>query len=499
MKKVYALWLLLFLNHRALTENNIVNNHSIKSTEQELSQEITVNEQEAQTESPAPTEQAEIYHQSHHPEKEWNFIVYMAANNNLHKYALKNFRQMLQVGSNDQCNILVQLDEFGEDEANRFYIQKNKAVIKAVLEGKEAVSGTPESLFNFVEWAIKTYKARRQTLVLWNHGSGIKDPSIWGKFYKEHRDDLYTRDETTGLLQLNRRNLRALAHAIVWQKENNFFLAKAYKGIGFNETHEQYLDNQQLRLCLERIQKELLNGNKLDVVILDACHMSMIEIASKFKYFTNYLVGSEEIEPGSGYNYKKVLSIFSQEQPVKPAELAEHAVLAYDDEYKELLADYTQSAITLTNFESCEIALSNFASYLKELISEEHDYCKFIKKIRRDDELTTEFCDWDYVDAIHFFTSVSTKARSVALENSKKNKNMSGIKLEQLALLSENVAKEVKKMILANASGINLPQAYGLSIYFPEKSIHKSYPKTTFAKNTSWLDFLTIYLKKKPA
>ncbi len=410
--------------------------------------------------------------------KEWNFIVYMAANNNLHKYALKNFRQMLQVGSTPTCNILIQLDEYGEEEANRFYLEKNKAIIEKELEGEEAISGTPKSLFNFVQWAIETHPAKHQAIVIWNHGSGIKDPSIWGKIYKEHRDALFSFNEKTGMMQIDRNTLRSTIK----------------RGIGFNDTYEQYIDNQQLKQCFERISKEVLAGKKVDIVLLDACHMAMVEIASKLKPFSNYMVASEELEPGSGYNYKKLLSPFLS-QTFLPVEFAQHAVHAYAEEYDYQLADYTQSAISLEHFKKAEEKLSLFAQHLVSLMETHKDYVSFIKKIRRNEEETTEFCDWDYIDCLHFLTSISKKA----FEKSKSNElqNMDRQSLLTLSTLANDARRELQDSILANASGINLPFAQGLSIYFPEKNIHKSYQKTSFASTNEWPQLIATYLKKK--
>ena len=41
----------------------------------------------------------------------------------------------------------------------------------------------PENLYDFAKWAITNYPAKHQALILWNHGSGIEDPHIWGKVY----------------------------------------------------------------------------------------------------------------------------------------------------------------------------------------------------------------------------------------------------------------------------------------------------------------------------
>ena len=247
--------------------------------------------------------------------KDWNFIVYMAANNNLHRFALHNFRQMLRIGSTKDINVLLQIDEFGESEVTRFYVEQNNATIHETISNTtEAISGTPESLYGFLRWAIKSFPAKHHAVVLWNHGSGIKDPGIWGKYYGGDRDKFFYKNPKTGLMQLRRKVSR-----------NN--IAYKDKGIAFNEVHQTYITNQELRLCLEKICTELLANKKIDIVFMDACHMGMVEIASKLKNVADYMVGSEEIEPGTGYNYTFLLEPFLRKS-LLPSEFVKHAVMA---------------------------------------------------------------------------------------------------------------------------------------------------------------------------
>ena len=83
--------------------------------------------------------------------KEWNFIVYMVNNNNLHKYGVKNFKQMAKVGSTKTINLLIQMDDLGTSDIKRYYIEKNDPVaIDSDTFVGSTISGTPENLFEFV-------------------------------------------------------------------------------------------------------------------------------------------------------------------------------------------------------------------------------------------------------------------------------------------------------------------------------------------------------------
>lgn len=416
------------------------------------------------------------------PKKDWNLIVYMAANNNLHRFALHNFRQMLRIGSSDYINILLQIDEFGESEVTRFYIEQQNATIYEVISNTpEAISGTPESLYGFLRWAITTFPAQRHAVLLWNHGSGIKDPSIWGKYYSGNRNKFFFKDAKTGLMTLNR-------------KKNNLRMAQGKgKGIAFNEVHQTYINNQELRLCLEKVCSNLLSNNKIDIIFMDACHMGMAEMGSELQDAANYLVGSEEIEPGTGYNYSFLLEPFLK-RSLSPKDFIKHSVKAYEREYSDAFADFTQAALYLDNFSEFESKFSNFSKLLLQFMQEDNYNFSTLRRIRKSFKDTTEFFDEDYIDLRHFLRSLLTLIQN--------NKNFRTSSITRSAFIHKfeksiiECLKQLDRIILAYATGVNLTRAGGLGLYFPKKIIHHSYLKTIFSQVTQWSDFLKEFTRK---
>ena len=131
--------------------------------------------------------------------KDFNFMVYITSNNNLHPYSLKNITEMKQIGSNQNINILVQQDVYGKKECKRIFIEKNKEnIIETISNTIEAVSGTSENLYSFAKWAITNYPARHHALILWDHGSGIIDPDIWKKYFNNDKGIVNDRKISTG-------------------------------------------------------------------------------------------------------------------------------------------------------------------------------------------------------------------------------------------------------------------------------------------------------------
>ena len=433
--------------------------------------------------------------------KDWNFLVYMCNNNNLHQFGVQNFRQMVKVGSTPYLNILLQMDEYGEKEIMRFFIeQNNPIVIENQSNTATSFSGTPTNLFEFAQWGIKGYPSQKTCLVLWNHGAGIKDPQIWGRMLTKWRDKLFEFNKKTGLLELNRKLANGKRTMDVMLEE---LKKEEERGIAFNDVSETYLTNEDLKLGLENICKDLLGGKKIDVLAMDACHMAMVEIASQIKTAANFMVASEEVEPGAGYDYVNVLSPFAT-QTLDSEALARYIVFCYENEYDNTMGDYTQSAVNLAYTTDLEKAISNLSLQLIDLMTKGgNSTVKTLRQIRFSHILSTEFIDNDYIDLGHFLKSLSTQAEEYSTNNDKWISFFSSEKpavrdiWKKIHEAAVDCLAILNKMIIANAAGKNLSEATGLAIYFPTTSIHQSYYRTEFAKATEWPNFLKKFTRSK--
>lgn len=419
----------------------------------------------------------------HRARKDWNFIVYFAANNNLRQFAIKNIQQMLKVGSTNTMNVIIQFDELGAKEMTRYYLQKGSATaVYHETNTTASISGTRESLYNFLVWTAQNYPANHNCLVLWNHGSGIKDPSIWGRFFLTHRNEMFAINPKTGLYELNRPLSRQYASQLPAQKLFND------RGIAFNDTFETYLTNQDMQLVLEQFNRTALNGKKIDVLCMDACMMEMIEIGSQVKNAVSYMVGSEEVEPGAGYDYSLVLAPFER-GTLMPDEFAKHIVQAYAAQYYPTHADYTQSAINVALVPALEENFAQISQILTTLISSPSGSAcaRIIRDIRLSSEKTIEFDDSDYIDLGLFYAnlyqslaSVREATKATSAVNTLKEKVAQGLNILQ-------------RIIIANVAGSKLNQATGLSFFFPTRKVHASYLKTVFDQSTKWSGFLAKY------
>ena len=402
--------------------------------------------------------------------KDWNFMVYIASNNNLYQNSIKNIQQMMQIGSNLNINILVQQDTYGKNEISRYYIEKgNLHLMYTQNNCLESISGTPQNLYKFAEWAISNYPANHQALILWNHGSGIEDPAIWGRVCKQYPNEIFSINSQTGLMELTRKS----------QKE---------RGIAFNDVFKTYITNQELKNTLQKIKTNLLGRRKIDIIGMDACNMAMLEVGTQIKDATRYMVGSEEVEPATGWNYSFVLKPF-EKHSLKPKEFVKHIVQAYKQEYQYSYADHTQSAISLKNHNELELNINGVAIFLTSMLEgiDKKEILSILKKVRNSNTLSTIFDNRNYIDMNHFYKSLLNKIE-------KKSTNIFKFNLLEKLLISG--LELIKTTVLANTCGRNLPNAAGISFYFPRKKVHSSYQETIFAQKNKWANFLDKYLQE---
>ncbi len=113
--------------------------------------------------------------------------------------------------------------------------------------------GAPETLQSFIEFGMGYFAADRYALILWDHGGG-----------------------STG-------------------------------GICFDEFAEDELTLKEVYTALDGA-KQSRGGLRFDFIALDACLMATYEMASHLAPFADYMVASEELSPGVGFNYEPWLT-----------------------------------------------------------------------------------------------------------------------------------------------------------------------------------------------
>jgi len=396
------------------------------------------------------------------------FLVYMAADNNLHYFAWNNIKQMATVGSNQNVKIVIQLNEPGaHKKTQRYLIEKNKAILlnqEQVAAGKKFNTGDPQTLIEFCNESIQRFPSKHIVLVLWDHGTGYLDPL---KAKTSNLYDLFELNPADMMLELNRKH----------EFMERFDPQGDCRGICFDETYHSYLSNQKLDYALKSICKK--TQRKFDIIGTDACIMQMVEFGALIAPYANLMVGSEEVELGAGWNYKHVLRPF-QEQTLSPKELAKHIVHCYQKTYARITHDYTLSALDLTQHHKLIENVNDTGTLLVNCLKKQKN--KSTEKAILQSRMRKNCACFDepsYVDLGHLYFNLKKNLPNIALYDSE------NLLIDLAKKLTEGL-EIIKAIILANVTGKNIKNAQGISIYLPEKRIHPSYAKTPFSQTNNW-------------
>lgn len=247
----------------------------------------------------------------------------------------------------------------------------------------------PNTLSGYIQYCADNYPASRYALILWDHGGG----SVSGYGYDE-------KFASSGSM-----NLAGLDTAL-----------KA-------------------------------GGVKFDFIGFDACLMATAETALTMAPYADYLVASEETEPGVGWYYTDWLTSFGADPSMPTIEIGQKIV----DSFVEVCAQKCRGQSTTLSV----IDLAELEVTLPDVLA---DFSRSTAKLIQDKQ----------------FQTVSN-ARSGAREFARSSK----IDQVDLAHLAQNLgtqeAKDLTEVLLSavkyNRTSSDMTNSYGLSIYFPSQKM----------------------------
>lgn len=273
--------------------------------------------------------------------KDWTFIVYINADNNLNNFGVKDQIEMTKVGSNDWLNIVTVLD-LENKPATMNYIEHDSVVLLQQLG--EVDMGDHVFFAKIVNQIITNYPAKHYAVIIWNHGSG-------------------------------------------WKNNN------AAKGISYDDSSNNHITTQQLSVALKTIRDKL--GRNIDILGMDACLMQTIEVAYEIAPNTDIIIASQDLEPGDGYPYEDILRQLTP--GMSPETFSKLWVNAYADSYSggsQGLESATQSALRSIALPVLIDAISGFAKALMTT----HDTAKIKHALSK----AQNFHNSSNIDLLHF-------------------------------------------------------------------------------------------------
>lgn len=468
------------------TSQFIISKDSVLVSQQEFVSLMQEQENDLQYYNEA-TEEEILQLRGINPKKATTLIIYIAADNDLHPFAWKNIKQMEAIGSNENINVIVQLNTPGYMNPTKRYVIKSGRRLLVSADGtaptQKLNSGSPYTLIDCAAWAMQHYPADNLILNLWDHGSGIYDP---GTARIVNSFDLFKFNEATGTLELD----RTVSYNDLIDQDANEEYRQNGRGICFDETFKSYMSNQDLKFALSEIQSKVLQGKKIGMLWFDACLMGMLEIANLCKDHVDYLVASQEVEYASGSNYELALKPF-MEKSLTPREFACHIVNSYEKAYQYITRDYTQSAVDLSKIAKLEANVSLVAAQIINALQDQKNssVTKLLQQCK-----TRPYCacfeEPSYIDLRNFYMNLQSNLNYITLNNSSKEATL---KYTLARLLDQGVSL-INQAVINNKVGSNLQKAGGISIYFPERGMFNSYPRCNFAQTNNWSTMLTQYL-----
>ena len=308
------------------------------------------------------------------------------------KMATADLQEMLDANLSDKINLIVYTGGCSQWQNNVLSSRTNQIWqvlddgLKCLKEDAGNTSMTdPDTLASFLKWGIQNYPADRTALIFWDHGGG----SVSGYGY----DEKFASSGSMDLAEID----QALTSV----------------------------------------------GAKFDFVGFDACLMATTETALMLAKHADYLIASEETEPGIGWYYTDWLTKLSQNTSLSTLEIGKNII----DDFVDTCAQQCRgqsTTLSIIDLAEAELtipdALAAFSADTVELIRDEQ-YAQ-VSNARSGSREFGSSSRIDQVDLVHLAKNMGTDE-------------------------GEALADALLGAVKYNRTSSNMTNAYGLSIYFP--------------------------------
>jgi hypothetical protein len=412
--------------------------------------------------------------------KSWTILIYLAGDNNLERFGQRDLVELKSVGSTEAIQVVAQFDRLSDRVTRRYYLTRDRSLDEDVVaELPEVNTGDPADLREFISWGMQTYPAERTALILWNHGSGWKEDDIYAV---ARQAGLAEADLPRSLVRgLNQR--RAGRSLFTTSLQKIFSYPAPVRAILFDDSSKDFLDNQELKTVLDAVLLDK-SGKKLDLIGFDACLMNMIEVAVQVQHACHVMVGSQEIEPGDGWPYHRILAALVAKPDMSAEDLGHVIVDAYAEHYTQNSAGIpvTLAALRLQHILPLAEVVSRVADGVIVRLPDSGFYNRaLLPAIRR----VQKFRDQQYVDLKHL---------SLLLAEEFADDPLRAAAHEVAERLTVGTPEAV--VVATRVLGMGVQFAHGLSIYLPLLgAVSPTYAGLEFTQRCSWGTFLTAFVE----
>lgn len=339
---------------------------------------------------------------------QYTVMIYMVASDLESKRyaATHDIMEMMDADVHPLVNIIVQTGGSANStvDETRFVdftkVQRHEIIenkIETIMEVGERNMGDSNTLASFVGWATTEYPAEKYAIIFWDHGNGIR-------------------------------------------------------GFGYDDIYSDSLTINEIKDGTNRA------GAKFELIGFDGCLMATLEVATHLAQRGNYLVASQEVEPEWGWDYRAVLSSFSETQPnsIDGKQLGTIIANSYMNHSKQnanLYEGYdsdrtiTLSVIDLTKIARVSKELETFGDLLWRYMSELKDAQRFAKVIHQTERYGTDYAASSGYSDLYEMISNAAEA------------------FPGLKVVGDVVKSSLEEAVVYYVKGEAKPNAHGLSIF----------------------------------
>lgn len=310
--------------------------------------------------------------------------------------ATSDLQEMAAAELSDNVNLIVYTggctqwrNSVISNSTNQIYQIKNGGLTRLSDNAGNVSMTSPDTLAGYIQWCAKNFPANRNELIFWDHGGG----SISGYGY-----DL--RFPKSGSMSLS----------------------------GINTALKE-------------------GGVKFDFIGFDACLMATLENGLMLSEYADYMIASEETEPGVGWYYTNWLTELSKNTSMPTIEIGQKIA----DDFVSVCAQKcpgqqtTMSVVDLAELETkAPDTLKNFSQATSKLIKNK-----------------------DYSTV----SNARSKTREFAASNKIDQVDLIDLANKMGTTESKQLAETLTSAVKYNTTSRNMTNAYGLSIYFPYERV----------------------------
>jgi hypothetical protein len=398
---------------------------------------------------------------------EWTIIHYLAVDNNLEGQGFGDLREMSYAGSDANINIVVQYDRAeGYDSSGgdwtttrRFYVQNAPRVTLDSRQRAEQLAALLD------DGTVPVQQIVDEILAL-----ETQDPQTYARvmaFYNVSTEAPFDQPALEDIGEANMGDAAVLEEFISWAIEN--YPARRYAviisshgggwhAIGPDEGNNgDMLELPEIDAALASVRARY-NIDRFDIVGFDACLMSTVEVAAAIAPHAHYMLASQEVVPGQGWDYAGALGALKANPTMDAFELGSAFVDAYMEYYagpgNRTKVDI--ALIELTQIAPLQEALGRFAQAAKQ----------------------------NTLDALSAYATARLNAQTFGVSAGDRGEYFSAIDLRDFMTqvsnhpaitgdifsASQEVVAAVDRAVAYQRSDSRLPQARGLSLYLPLNS-----------------------------